>query len=101
MAPRLDLQAVLSALLGSGNVYFQKPPTTGMQYPCIIYNLDDIDAKHANNLPYNRQKRYQVTVIDEDPDSLIPDTIGALPLCSFDRYFTADNLNHYVYQLFF
>lgn len=101
MAPRLELQVLLETLLGSRNVYFQKPPTTGMKYPCIIYKRDDVDTKHADNQPYNRRKRYQVTVIDSNPDSDIPDMIADLPLCEFDRFYTADNLNHDVYQLFF
>jgi hypothetical protein len=101
MAPRLELQAILVSLLGSGNVYFQPPPTLQMNYPCIVYNREDEDIRHANDMPYNRQKRYLVTVIDQNPDSLIPDKIAGLPLCEFNRFFTADNLNHDVYKLFF
>lgn len=101
MAQRLDLQAILVGLLGSNHVYFQPPPTIQLQYPCIIYKRDDERVVHADDLPYNRRKRYQVTVIDSNPDSELPDKIGDLPLCSFDRHFTADNLNHDVYSLFF
>lgn len=101
MAPRLELHALLVALLGSNNVYFQPPPTTQMKYPCITYHRDADSVDHADNRPYNRKIRYQVTVIDADPDSLIPAKIAELPLCSFDRFFTSDNLNHDVYQLFF
>jgi len=46
-------------------------------------------------------KRYQVTVIDADPDSIIPEKIEALPMCTFDRQFTADNLYHDVFSLYF
>lgn len=101
MAPRPDLQTLLVSLLGSANVYFQQPPTTGMIYPCIIYRRSEITTIHADDLPYRRMKRYQVTVIDRNPDSLIPDKIGQLPMCVFDRFYTADNLNHDVFQLFF
>lgn len=101
MAPRLDLQAKLRDLLGSANVYFQPPPTIQMEYPCIVYKRDFEEVKHADNVPYNRKKRYQVTVIDTDPDSDIPDKIAELSLCSFDRFYTADGLNHDVFTLFF
>ena len=101
MAPRLELQALLEGLLGSRNVYHQPPPQTTMQYPCIVYFRDDEVVEHADNFPYHRRKRYQVTVIDRNPDSLIPDKIGSLPLCSFERHFKADQLNHDVYNLFF
>lgn len=99
MAPRLDLQNLLLAI--TPNVYFQPPPTVQMQYPCIVYKRDFESTDFADNAPYNRMKRYQVTVIDQNPDSLIPDQIAALPMCSFDRFFTADNLNHDVYNLYF
>jgi len=72
-----------------------------MKYPCIVYELDNTIAIHADNKPYNLTKRYQVTVIDRNPDSGIPDKIAALPLCSHERSFPADNLNHYIFTLFF
>lgn len=101
MAQRLDLQAALVSLLGSGNVYFQPPPSLKMQYPCIVYNRDDAVTDFAGNKPYSHRKQYLVTVIDSNPDSLIPDKVAALPLCIFDRFYTANNLNHDVYKLFF
>jgi len=72
-----------------------------MVYPCIVYKRDAEDAKFAGNRPYRRTKRYQVTVIDRDPDSPIPDLVGALPMCTFNRFYTADELNHDVYTIFF
>lgn len=104
MAPeqsRLDLQELLETLLGSSNVYFQPPNNVSMQYPCIVYRRDFVDSKFADNIPYRHSKRYQVTVIDKDPDSPIPSRIAALPLTSFDRFFTAENLNHDVYNVYF
>lgn len=101
MAPRLELQALLIDLLGSENVYFQPPPTVVMVYPCIVYKRDQATTQYADDVPYANKKRYQVTVIDRNPDSLINDKVAALPLCSYDRFFAVDNLNHDVYNLFF
>lgn len=101
MAPRLELQALLTTVLGSDNVYFQPPETIKMQYPCIVYNRDYAITEFADDKPYLHRKRYQVTVVDPNPDSTIPAKIAALPLCVFDRFYTADNLNHDVYKLFF
>lgn len=101
MAQRLELQALLLSLLGSGNVYFQPPPTVKMKYPCIIYKRDYINTDYSNNKPYKLKKRYQITVVDANPDSGIHEKVAALPLCSFDRFYTADNLNHDVFNLFF
>lgn len=98
---RLQLQSLLESLLGSVNVYFQPPPNLAMVYPCIVYNRDRAETEFADNIPYRRTKRYQVTIIDADPDSLIPDKVAELPMCLFERHFTADNLHHDVYNLYF
>lgn len=101
MAPRQQLQDLLKTILGSDNVYFQPPSSVNMSYPAIVYKRDDIDTKYADNNPYKHQNRYQVTVIDANPDSDIPDKVAMLAMCAFDRSYTADNLNHNVFNLFF
>lgn len=98
---REELHEVLCRILGSRYVYFQPPESLKLHYPCIVYSLSKVNTTFANNNPYLHRKRYSVTVIDEDPDSAIPDAIGALPMCTFDRPYASDNLNHYVYDLYF
>jgi hypothetical protein len=97
--PRLDLHVKLKDI--SDNVYFQPPNNAQIVYPCIIYKRSDVDTLFASNNAYRNMKRYMVTVVDRDPDSLIPDQILELPLCSYDRHYTADNLNHDVFTLYF
>lgn len=101
MAPRTELHALLVDILGSENVYFQPPPSINMNYPAIVYNRSTANTRFANNSPYSIILGYEVTIIDKNPDSLIPDKVAHLPLCTFSRHFTADNLNHDVYNLFF
>jgi hypothetical protein len=96
---RLDLQTIFEAL--ADNVYFQPPHNIQMAYPCIVYKRDQGDTIFAGNLPYRHKKRYEVTVIDSDPDSDIPDKVAALPLTQRRRFFTVDNLNHDVFVLYF
>lgn len=101
MAPRLQLQSLLESILGTDKVYFQPPTNVSLTYPCIIYKRDLSVTESADNLPYRQMKRYQVIVVDRDPDSAIPDKIANLPLCLYNRFYTADNLNHDVFNLFF
>jgi len=101
MGRRLDLQAKLVDLLGASHVYFQPPPNVQMVYPCIVYSKDSEKKFHANDNPYLRRDRYTLTVIDKRPDSPVSEALSQLPMCSFDRSFRQDNLNHDVYQLFF
>lgn len=98
---RLQLQTMLETLLGSRNVYFQPPPSIHMNYPAIVYELSNIRNVEADNLHYNQHKAYQLTVIDEDPDSEISDAVSKLEMCSFNRSFASDDLNHFVYTLYY
>lgn len=98
---RSQLQILLEEILGSEHVYFQPPANVQMNYPAIVYNRDAADTKFAGNAPYSYTKRYQVTVIDRNPESEIPDKVAKLPLCTFNRFFTANGLNHDVFSLYF
>lgn len=72
-----------------------------MEYPAIVYSRDDIENIPANNKPYIQSHLYNVIVIDADPDSEIVDRISKLPMCTFDRHYAADNLNHDSFSLYF
>lgn len=100
MAQRLELQQALIDLLGSTNVYFQPPTNIVMKYPCIVYHRGTGQTRFADDKPYKYAKSYVITVIDRDPDSPIPDKVAKLPTCVHDRFFTADDLNHDVFRLF-
>lgn len=102
MGQRLQLHSILSNILGSNpHIYFQPPTNIQMKYPCIVYKRDVAVTRFADNEPYRYSKRYQVTIIDMDPDSEIPDKVAALPMCVHSRFFTADNLNHDVFNIYF
>lgn len=101
MASRLELNALLAAALGSSNVYFQPPESVRMHYPCIVYKLNSDDVNYANNRVYRKAKRYDVTVIDRNPDSAIPDRVAAAFNGKIDRCYTADNLNHYSITIYY
>lgn len=97
-----QIQSFLKELVGPDvKVYFQPPENVQMVYPCIVYQRDYAVTQFADNKPYSHKKRYQVTIIDEDPNSEIPDKIAALPLSSFNRFFPSDNLNHDIYNVYF
>lgn len=83
------------------NVYFTPDDNTKMEYPCIVYKRDYADTKFADNGVYSHKLRYQVTVIDRNSDSEIPGKVAVLPQCLFSRFFTAEQLNHDVFNLFF
>ncbi len=101
MDERLTLQTDLETILGSRNVYFQPPASVRLNYPGIVYKLVGMDAMHANDMMYRGTKRYELIVIDYDPDSQIfREILSHFPMCSFDRTYVADNLNHWVLTLY-
>ena len=98
---RVELQRMLEELLDSRNVYFQPPTGTKLQYPCIVYNLDAANDVHAENKIYRRLYRYSLIYIPKDPEDPMRDIIDDLRYCSFNRFYTSDNLNHFVYTIYY
>lgn len=98
---RLKLHKLLCNVAQSQNVYFQPPETVKIKYPAIVYGLDDMNNLYANDDVYLSKRRYSITVIDKDPDSLLVGKIAVLPTCRFSRHYTKDNLNHDVFTLYF
>lgn len=102
MASRLDLHNELCQLLGSKNVYYSPPESLKMKYPCIRYTLSDKHTKYADDRTYKSINCYDVTVIDSNPDSAIPDQILAhFSMCDFNRQYTSNNLNHSILKLYY
>ena len=100
MGPRrVLLQQLLETFVD--NVYFQPPTNIVLKYPCIIYKRDFEKMDFAGNRPYNGSLRYAITIIDRNPDSQIPSKVAAMPMSTFNRFYTADNLNHDVYNVYF
>lgn len=100
MATRLDLQTLLEDILQSRNVYYQPPESVKMQYDAIRYSRANIENTFANDSVYKQDNAYEIIVIYRDPDSELPMKISRLPKCRHDRHYTADNLNHDVFTLY-
>lgn len=98
MRTRLELDAKLRELCS--NVYYQPPESVIMKYPAIRYSRYDIDNQHADNSPYIQSPVFQVIVIDADPDSKIVEAVANLSMCSYDRHYASDNLNHDVFTIY-
>ena len=98
---RLKLHAIFEKMLGTNHVYFQPPPDLRMAYPCIRYSLSGMDPHWGGNKLYVNTARYQVTYIDADPDNSIKYEMVKLPMCTMERSYKSNGLNHYVFDLYF
>ena len=101
MADRVELQSLLEELLGSKNVYYQPPESVKMQYDAIRYSKKQIVTTSANDGKYSMRDCYDLTVIAKRPDHPVIKKLLALPYCSYDRHYVADNLNHDVLTIYY
>lgn len=101
MPSRSDLQSLLESIPGVAKVYFQPPESIKLVYPAIVFKYDDIRNDFADDGVYRQSWYYQITVIDKNPDSGIMKAVSKLPSVKFNRYFVSDNLNHYVFTIYY
>lgn len=102
MGQRLDLQFDLEELMGGHMVKFQPPPSYKLSYPCIVYSMSAGRSRFAGNMPYTFTRRYMVTLIDRNPDSVYVEKLAmAFPMIVLDRTYTAEGLHHWVYTLYY
>lgn len=102
MHRRLELQARLEEILGSRQVYFQPPASVQLVYPCVVYKIGNGDAKHANNMLYNYTYSYDITFIYKRPNlEIIEQMQREFQMCRLSSTYCSDNLNHYVFNLYF
>ena len=98
---RLQIQDRLEALSDELHVYFQPPASVRLEYPAIVFKVNDYDQKFADDYLYIKDRSYMITLIHYDPDNdLIEKLLWAFPKLRFDRPYTSDNLYHYVYVLY-
>lgn len=101
-ASRLKLHEELCELLGSRAVYYQPPASLQLKYPCIVYSKAGIDKRNANDRLYQMVYRFEIVVIEDDPDSdLIDRILLHFPMCSFDQSYVSDNLYHKSLTLYY
>ena len=98
---RLDLHNLLINQTGVEHCYYSPPTGLRMKYPCLVYELAGELDTFADDISYLTRRRWGITVIDSNPDSEIPEKLKTLPFCRFDRFFASDNLNHFVFTLFY
>lgn len=99
---RIDLHNILLEIMQGNKVYYQPPESLKMQYPAIVYFLDDIDTKNADNSHYNKTNKYKLILIDRNPDSEFIAPISELPFCKLATSpYQSDGLNHFVFSIYF
>ena len=100
MGTRLELHEELLKFVP--NVYFQPPTSMQIKYPCVIYAKSDKDVVYANDTKYRSIQLYDLTLIEQKPDTDIADRIFThFGYCDITQYYVADNLNHTKLNLYY
>lgn len=99
---RLKLHAELVLVSGLGdNIYYQPPESIKIQFPAIVYKRSTIDNTFASNDVYKQDYKYEITVIDKDPDSLIVSKISKMKNIRHVRHYKSNNANYDVFTIIF
>lgn len=96
MKTRLQLHNELISILGNNNVYYQPP--TKLNYPCILYQLDEPIDINADNINYAKWLSFTVTYISKTPEDETFIKLLKNDDYRYDRQYIADNLNHFVFK---
>lgn len=97
-----QLKEVLKSYLGNDNVYYQPPETVKLRYPCIIISRNGANTFSADDMNYIIRMRYTLTYVSRTfDDPVAAGILELLPSISLDRSYTADNLYHTVYSVFY
>lgn len=98
---RIEFSNMLKENLPGLHLYFQPTSNVHMEYPALKYKLTNVTGDFANNKRYITKPSYQMTLIDENPDSEFVQKILDLDFTVLERTYTADNLNHWVFIIFY
>lgn len=99
---RLFLHSLLRELPYLEKVYFQPPESVRLEFPCIVYKWDGNSDKHADDTIYNSRRHYSITIVDSNPDSVIPGVFQKnFTYAKLDGTYTSDGMNHWRYSLYF
>lgn len=114
MSNREEFRQQLREITGYKNFYYDPPESVKMSYPCIVYKRERLDRVNADNKPYRLNIRYQIMVIDKDPDngsgidenenpieSVIEKLLYGFQHIRHERHYVADNLHHDVFSVYF
>lgn len=100
MGTRLELHGELLDL--APYAYYQPVSSVKLNYPCFIYKLADIRPTYADNRRYQSLPYYTLTYISLRPaDDKVKEILEHFSYCKMERPYMADNLYHYVFNLFY
>ena len=80
----------------------EAPAPTESPLPEGMVTFSGVDVKHADNIGYMQRDKYHVVYISKSPAmDKVHEILNHFPYCQLDRPYTADNLYHYSFELYY
>lgn len=99
---RRELNDKLIAILGTENVYYNPPESVKMKYDAIVYSPAKASTVKADNRRYFKMKQYDGLIISRNPElELVEDFDTYFEFCDMGKPYTADNLWHWPFTIFY
>ena len=88
--------------IGVENVYIDPPENLMMKYPCARVRLNNGRARYADNKTHIFTPNWEIIHIGYEPDDeIVPKMMYAFSRITYQRHYTADNLHHNLFTLYY
>lgn len=83
------------------NVYYQPGDSTTLKYPCIIYSLDDVDNRHADDAHFFMFYSWSVTIISRKAnDPMFTNIYNQFQMIKMKSLGVTDQMYHGYYTIY-
>jgi len=96
---RLKLHEYLINTFPGFTLYYNPHSKLKLTYPSILYELQDLPAKHASNTAYSVGSVFKVTMMYVGQPPIDPKTMYTMPGTSFSTSFTKDDITHVIFSV--
>lgn len=90
--------SVLKEIVGD-NVYFNPPSNLKIQYPCVVYSINDILNKNADDEVYKQNIKYDCTLITKNVNDPLLKDLSKIKTFRYSRHYVVDSLHHYAFLI--
>lgn len=88
--------------IGVNRVYIDPPENTLMKYPCARVRLNSGRARYADNKAHIFTPSWEIIYISYSPDEeMVYKIMHSFSRISYTRHYTADNLHHNSFILYY
>ena len=90
--------SVLKEIVGN-NVYCNPRSNLKSQYPCVVYRINDILNKNADDEVYKQNIKYDCTLITKNVNDPLLKDLSKINTFRYSRHYVVDGLHHYAFLI--